>query len=284
MADHELAALSCSDILEVSGSFVLGALPDDEAAAVRRHLADCPEAHAEIAELGGVVPALFETVDMVEPPAGLKARIMAAAGADAERATGTQPAVDRPAVDTQRTTRPFPAADTGGRGWDLGALFRRPVWAGVAAVAVAAVIALGAWNLQLKGELQGLTAYRDGVVEVLEEAARPGAQLAVLKALEDPTGPTGLAAVGADGSVALVMRDLAPTSGTQVYETWLIGADGNPIPIGSFTVDASRTTSFTTARASLGEGVTVALSLEPQAGATTPTVVVAAGTASPEES
>jgi anti-sigma factor RsiW len=297
VADREFAGLRCADILEVSGSFVLGALPDDEAAAVRRHLAACPEAHAEVADLGGVVPALFETVEVVEPPPGLKARILAAAAAEtqraadsqrsavSERATDRQPAIyaARPA-GAQRTTEPYGATDTGRRGWDFGALFRRPIWAGVAAAAVAAVIALGAWNLQLSDELAGLTAYRAGVVEVLEEAARPGAQLAVLKATEGPTGPTGLAAVGADGSVALVMRDLAPTSGTQVYETWLIGADGNPIPIGSFTVDASRTASFTTARASLGSGITVALSLEPQAGATTPTVVVAAGTASPEES
>ncbi|HXG25365.1 MAG TPA: anti-sigma factor, partial [Candidatus Binatia bacterium] len=111
-----------------------------------------------------------------------------------------------------------------------------------------------------------------------------GAQLAILNPPDNPAGPSGLAAVGADGSVALVMRDLAPTSGTQVYETWLIGADARPIPIGHFTVDASRTASFVTARASLGPGVTVALSLEPGPGATTPTTVVALGQAGAQES
>ena len=84
--------------------------------------------------------------------------------------------------------------------------------------------------------------------------------------------------------VAMVMRDLAPTTGTEVYEAWLIGAEGAPIPVGSFRVDDSRTASFTTAHATLGPGVTVALSLEPQAGATTPTVVVALGTARGEAS
>ena len=288
MADRELAGLRCSDVLELSGAFVLNALTPDEAAAVRMHVAACPEAHAEVTELGAVVPALFETIDQVDAPAGLKERILASAAA--EQAANTQRALDTDraldtqlAADTRRSLKPFPAADPARR-WDLGALFRRPIWAGVAAVAVAVAIGLGALNLRQRTEIDGLIAYRNGVVEVLEEAARPGAQLAVLTAPENAPGPTGLAAVGADGSVAMVMRDLAPTAGTQVYEAWLIGSEGTPIPIGSFRVDDSRTASFTTARASLGPGLTVALSLEPQAGATTPTVVVALGAARAQES
>jgi anti-sigma-K factor RskA len=259
-------------------------------------MAACPESHAEIAELGGVVPALFEVVEQVEAPAGLKDRILAAAAAEQAAGAGQgtftmqRPAAMEPlragarASAPRRTVAPEPVADTQRRGWDLGAILRRPIWAAAAAAAVIAAIALGALNLQLRTEIDGLTAYRDGVVEVLEGAARPGAQLAVLTAPEDGPGPTGLAAVGADGSVAMVMRDLAPTTGTQVYEAWLIGSDGTPVPVGSFRVDESRTASFSTARATLGPGVTVALSLEPRAGATTPTVVVAAGTASARES
>ena len=303
MPDHEYAGLRCSEVLELSGAFVLHALTPVEAEAVRRHVASCPEAHAEIMELGAVVQALFETIEPVEAPAGLKDRILAAAaaeqaamaapgpvvppagapapGAAAPRAIGTA----RADADTPWTINPAPAAaDTLPRSFDFGALFRRPIWAGVAAAAFVAALALGALNLQLRTEIDGLTAYRNGVVEVLEEAAREGAQLAVLSAPDGPAGPTGLAAVGADGSVALVMRDLDPTSGTQVYEAWLIGAEGVPVPIGSFQVGDSRTASFTTARASLGPGVTVALSLEPRPGATTPTVVVAAGAAQAQSS
>ena len=289
MPEREFAGLRCSDVLDLSGAFVLNALTPDEAAAVRMHVAACPEAHAEVMELGAVVPALFETIDQVEAPAGLKVRILAAAAAeqaaDRQRAVDTQRALDAQHIDdTQPTLEPDPAADTVRRGWDFGGLFRRPIWAGLAAAAIAIAIGLGALNLQQQTEIDGLIAYRNGVVEVLEEAARPGAQLAVLTAPENAPGPTGLAAVGADGSVAMVMRDLAPTAGTQVYEAWLIGAEGTPIPIGSFRVNDSRTASFTTARASLGPGVTVALSLEPRAGATTPTVVVALGAAQAQES
>ena len=55
---------------------------------MREHLADCSDAHAEIAELGGVLPVLDASVPVVEPSAGLRARIMAAAAADLEARCG----------------------------------------------------------------------------------------------------------------------------------------------------------------------------------------------------
>ena len=74
--------MTCDDVREMAGAFVLGALEPDDEAAVRAHLATCPEAHDEMGELGGAVAALAETVPQVEPPAALKGRIMAAAAAD----------------------------------------------------------------------------------------------------------------------------------------------------------------------------------------------------------
>lgn len=296
MADGDLAAMTCSDVRELAGSFVLGALPALEADAVRQHLASCPEAHAEVEELGSVVPALFEAVEVVPAPAGLRDRILAAAAAEhrARALASGQPeaapqgisgalAPDLPSMPPPRTVEP---AATGAprRGFDFGALLRRPLWAGLAAAALVIALGLGAWNVQLRSQIDGLSAYRDNVVEVLEEASRPGAELAVLAAAQGAPGPTGLAAVGADGSVAMVMRDLAPTTGTQVYTAWLIGQSGSPIPIGEFRVDDSRTASFATAHPTLGPGVTVALSLEPKPGAQTPTTVVAAGKAQAQSS
>jgi anti-sigma-K factor RskA len=290
VADHELGGLRCADVADLAPAFVLGALEPAESDAVRRHLASCPEAHAEVAEFGSVAPALFETVELVAPPAGLKDRILAAAAAqpqrdvDMQRAVGPRPARDpRPAERTPDAQRRS-GVDGSSVGWG-GSLFRRPIWAAVAVAAALAVVALGAWNIQLRDEIAGLTAYRNGVVEVLDQAARPGAQLAVLSTPEDPDGPTGLAAVSADGRVALVMRDLSPTTGTQVYETWLIGADGTPIPIGDFRVGGSGTASFTGSHASLGPGVVVALTLEPGPGATAPTMpIIAVGQARAQES
>jgi anti-sigma-K factor RskA len=274
VAEHTFAGMTCTEVADLAPAFVLGILSPTESAAVRSHLAECPELHAEMAELNSVVPALFATVEPVAPPAGLKDRIMAAASADlAARRQAAAPAIapERPPA----TARPR-AADTQRPSWDFGAIFRRPVWAALAAAALVAALALGAWNVQLRDQVAGLEAYRNGVVEVLDEAAKPGAQLAVLSDPSGAPGPTGLAAVSADGSVAIVMRNLPATTGTQVYEAWLIGADQVPVAIGGFTVGGNGSASFLTSHAPLGDGVVVALTLEPKEGATTPTVPIRA--------
>jgi anti-sigma-K factor RskA len=270
MAEHTFAGLTCSDVAELAPAFVLGALSAGESDAVRRHLAECPELHAEVAELNSVVPALFEAVEPAAPAPDLKARILAAAAADLE----ARRAAETKAVPAARPVVPPPVSER--RGWDVGAIFRRPVWAAVAAAAVVAAVALGAWNVQLRDQVAGLEAYRAGVVAILDESARPGAQLAVLTDPAGAGGQSGLAAVAADGSVAIVMRDLAPTTGSQVYEAWLIGADQVPVAIGGFTVGGSGSAAFTTAHASMGEGVVVALTLEPREGATAPTLPIVA--------
>jgi anti-sigma-K factor RskA len=303
VAEHTFAGMRCSAVADLAPAFVLGILDPSEADAVRRHLAECPELHAEMAELNSVVPALFEAVEPVAPPAGLKDRILAAAAADLEGrrsavapmpATGpaatASPVATRAPAATEaapatRVARPTPVTGAPSRGWDLGGLFRRPVWAAVAATALAVAIAMGAWNVQLRNDLAGLEAYRAEVVNVLDAAAKPGAQLAVLVGKPGEPGPSGLAAVGADGSVALVMRNLTPTSGSQVYEAWLIAADGVPVPIGDFKVGADGSGTLTTAHEAMGEGVTVALTLEPGPGATAPTPpIVVAGVARGESS
>lgn len=271
MADHLVAGLRCGEVEDLAAPFVLGALERADAEAVRAHLAGCPEPHPEFAELGSVASALLESVEMVEPPAALKGRILGAAAADTQRA-----AIPAAVTDTQRER--MPAADTqrSPRGRSFANLYRRPVWAGVAMAAVVAAVALGAWNLALRGELD---AYRQGVAAVLDAAGRPGAELAVLAAPNGGSGPSGIAAISG-GSVTLVMKDLVPTTGMQVYEAWAIAGNDAPVPIGDFKVSANGTASFTTAHAAIGEGVTVALTLEPGPNATTPTLpIIAVGAA-----
>ena len=274
MAEHTFAGLSCTAVADLAPAFVLGALDAAESDAVRRHLAECPEAHPEMAELHSVVPALFELVEPVAPPAGLKDRILSAVAAtDTRRVTSSERA-----ADPGRTVAPPPPLEVRApqRGWTE--VFRRPVWATVSLAAVLAVAVLGYQNIRLQEENEALAAYRQGVVELIQEAAAPGAQLAVL-APPEGSGPLGVAAVAADGDVALVMRDLAPTTGTQVYEAWIIAGDAAPVPIGEFTVAANGLGTFRTAQPETSAGVIVALSLEPGPDSTVPTTVVAIGQA-----
>ncbi len=101
--------LTCDDVREMAGAFVLGALEPDEDVAVRAHLAGCNDTHAEIAELASVLPALAQSVPLVEPPAGLKARIMAAAAAE-YAAEAARAADEADAIGLADTGEPTPTA------------------------------------------------------------------------------------------------------------------------------------------------------------------------------
>ena len=283
-----------------AAAYVLGALEPAEEAAVREHLRTCPEPHDEFAELGGVVPYLAELpgLELVEPPASLRDRIMAAAAADlAERSAATPtgpaavappaaapalPAAPTPAAappaGAPGSTVPFPSAperaertERTGRGAStLG-------WAARIA-AVVAIVVLAGWNLVLQGQLSDARAYDRAVAAVIDAAGEPGNQTVVLTPTKDGRG-AGIAAVAVDGSVVMALRDLAATTGTQVYEAWVIAAGSPaPVPVGDFTVGPTGTATFTTQPFTTPPGSTIALSLEPSAGSTTPRgTIVATG-------
>ena len=278
-------ALTCDEVRELAGGFVLGALEVDEADAVRAHLAGCSDPHAEVAELASGLPAFWEAMPIVEPPVALKARLLAAAAGDRPVAVGIA-AGDRPvAARIAAADRPVAAgiaaihpASTTRR--DRVASRRMLGWA--AAIAAILVIgALGAWNVVLQGQVGTLRAEQDSVAAVIHAGAISGSVTAMLTAPEasGPYGPTGLAAVTRTGSLVLAMRDLRPTAGDQVYQAWVIVPGSAPVPTGSFRVGESGTGSIAAAPAPVQVGAVVGLTLEAGPGATTPTLpMLAAGT------
>jgi hypothetical protein len=224
--------LTCDAVRDLAASFVLGALSEDEMAAVREHLATCPEPHPEIAELGSVVPVLYAAVRPAEPPAALKDRIMAAAAADLEARRGSATTAQEPVAETSaalsdRTSRTAPVPIR----WA-----RQPRWSWAAGIAaVLAIVLLGGWNLSLRSQLEEAQAYQRSVASVLAAASEPGALTVVMTS---PSGqdPGGLAAVTRSGQMRIAMRGLAPTAGTEVYEAWMIESDAAPVPLGGFRV------------------------------------------------
>jgi hypothetical protein len=186
--------LTHDEVVEMGGAFVLGALGPADAAAVRSHLSTCTEDHSEIAELGGVLPVLAESVPIVEPPAGLKARIMAAAAAEAAAegpgAVAVAPGAAAPTVAAAPAMvppvgaampaepTPFPTADE--------RTVRRerssPLSWALRIAAVVAIIALGASTLVLRNQLNDAQAYQQAVTAVIDAAGQPGALTAVLTA------------------------------------------------------------------------------------------------------
>jgi anti-sigma-K factor RskA len=274
--------LSCDEVRDLAAPFVLGALDADEAGAVRTHLAACTDPHPEFAELGSVVPVLGASVPVVEPSVGLRDRILAAAAGDQaaaadQAAAGDQATAAAPAPAPTPTPTPFPtgaereARDTARRTSTGNWILR--------IAAVLAITLLSGWNLLLQGQLSAAQTYEQSVAAVLDVAGRPGSLTAVLTA-ESAGGPAGLAAVDASGAVTLAMQDLAPTSGDQVYEAWVIGGDGVPVPLGDLSVSATGVASFQADGLPTDPGIVLALTLEPGPGATTPTLpIISLGTA-----
>ena len=256
------AVLTCDDVREMAGAFVLGALEPSEERAIRDHLASCADAHEEIADLGGVLPSLAEIVPMIEPPPALKGRIMAAAAAELAERDGAR------AVVASSEPIAFPTAQARG---ERDARRGRPstgTWV-LRIAAVLAIAALGGWNLLLQGQLSAGQTYEQAVAQVLRSASQPGALTAIMSA--DVGSGSGLAAVSSSGDVTLAMQGLEPTSGDQVYEAWVIGGNGTPVPLGGFKVGANGTASFTAGGLPATSGIVLALTREPGPGATTPT-------------
>jgi anti-sigma-K factor RskA len=266
---------------DLAASYVLGALERSEEAAVRDHLATCAEPHPEFEAFGGVVPALLELGDLVlvEPPASLGARIMAAAAADlAEHPRAAAPAVL--AAPEPPATIAFPTvaerADRETRGGRPRT--SRLDWV-LRIAAVVAIVAVGTWGLNLQRQLDQAQGFDRAVAAVVQAAGQPGSKTVILSAGKDVKS-SGIGAVAADGSVMLAMRDLAATSGSQVYETWVIVGVQAPVAVGGFTVDSNGTASFTTRPATTPPGAVIAVTLEPKEGNTAPTgPIVAAGVA-----
>ena len=277
--------LTCDEVRELAGSFVLGALDVAEDAAIRAHLASCADAHAEIAELGSVLPALDASVPIVEPPAALKGRILAAAAVDLAARTGAPASVPAPGPSSSSTSSepgPEPAGEPTREPTRLPVASRSATSAGTWALRIAAVVAivvLGVSNLVLLGQLSTSRDYEESVALVLDVAGQPGSLTAILSA-EGGDGPVGLAAVDRNGTVSMAMRDLPATTGDQVYEAWVIAADGVPVAIGGFTVDNDGTAYFEANDLPTDPGIVLALTLEPAPGATVPGgPVVSSGTA-----
>lgn len=307
--------------VDAAAGYVLGALERDEEAAVRDHLATCPLPHPEFDELGGTVAALIglEDLALVEPPDALRVRIMAAAAADlaanprpasgsitgavspaASVATGptvasagvatasggqTASPSEPTAATVPSTPIAFPSpAERSARLADRArSRTSRLDWA-LRVAAVIAIVAVGGWGLNLQRQLDAAQSFDRAVASVVQAAAQPGALTVALAPSKDSRA-SGIAAVGTDGVVAMAIRDLPATTGSQVYEAWVIVGNAKPVAVGGFTVDGNGRAAFRTQPAAAPPGSVIALTLEPRAGNTVPEgPVVAAGHAAPPAS
>jgi anti-sigma-K factor RskA len=107
------------------GAWLLGALPEDEAAGFKRHLDECAVCREDAASLQVAVDALPASAAPHAPPPALKGRIMAVVEGEAELLQATGPESDRPR--RRRSER---------RSWFGGLSWRPALALGLAALAI----------------------------------------------------------------------------------------------------------------------------------------------------
>ncbi len=197
-----MSTMTCAQVDELAGAYALGAVEADEDRAISEHLDTCDQPHGEARGLIGAADAMGAAEAAVMPSPPLRDRLMAT--------VATTPQEHRPAAVT-----PTPAREPKRAWWRL-----QPVMAGVAAVALAAAVGLGAWGLSLNAQL----AERE---DALRAVANAEAAFAV-------AGSAGAGWVIESGDVAhFVAEDLAELPADHIYELWLLDAAGTPTAVGT---------------------------------------------------
>ena len=287
---------------ELAVGWALHALEPEDEAAFASHLAGCARCAQTVAETAEVMAALAGDLPAAEPSPSLRERLRAeVAGTEQLPAADESPRTDQRHPGTAAVSPPPRPAERppsrhpagGMRPASLDGLRApgatrlpdpRPSWRRVlphalVAAAVAAVLALGAWNVVLSSdreEARAVAAERGEMIQALLEPGR--ATIAPLAADGDP-----VATVVARDEVVQVVAEGLPVndSSSDTYVVWGVPRDGDPVPLGTFDVTSQqmelRTVGSTTT--GLDDYSTYAVSIEPGREApAAPSEVVADGT------
>jgi hypothetical protein len=271
---------------EQSVGWVLHALEPDEEIEVLGHLPTCPICRAVVRKTEESLFGLGAAVEQVDPPAGLRDRILDAA-AQTPQVTPT-PAAAEPPRDTAEDRMPIapprripssgPGRDRGGRGGGWLRTPRRKVAA--AAVALALVVGiggLGTYAAQLRSERDQTSVQAQSIVDMVSQFDRPGTRHAFLT----PQGQTQpVAAVMVNGAERQVMTvGLAANASDRTYVLWgLADANTPPKAVGTFDVTADVEGPQSVGSGTDGGFALYAISLEPgRTAPASPSAVVASG-------
>ncbi|MGY1731233.1 anti-sigma factor domain-containing protein [Geodermatophilus sp. SYSU D01045] len=265
---------------ELAVGWALHALEPEDEALFGAHLPTCPRCTRTVAETSEVMAALAADLPQAEPDDRLRDRLRAAveetgqlpppAGVD-PAAPGVAPVPQAPAAPGGRRRTDRPVA-TGFPGYvptaEEPAPDPRPVWRRVlpnalVAAAVAAILALGTWNVVLssaRDDARALAAEQQQVVEALLQPGR-----ATIAPVQDGDGDPVATVVARDAQLEVVTHGLRVNdSSASVYVVWGM-ADDAPVALGTFDVVSPQTDLRTVGSASTGlDGYAgYAISIEP---------------------
>jgi anti-sigma-K factor RskA len=257
---------------ESAGLYVLGALEPTERAEFERHLQSCDECAAEVRSLAAAAATLPQSVPLIDPPPGLRSRVLAITG----RSTTTHHnVVALPA----RPARPRSWVSTAG-------------WLSAAALLLLS-LGLGSYSMSLQREISGLRTEVGALNGRLNESeqrvtvatrlvALADQRMAVLTAPDlrqvdlqgqQPVAPraSGRAFYSRSRGLVFTASDLPPLRAGRTYQLWLVTAQA-PVSAGLLEIDnAGRVTQAFNTPPDIANPVAIAVTEEPAGGVPAPT-------------
>ncbi len=283
---------------ELAVGWALHALEPEDEAVFSAHLPQCPRCARTVAETSEVMSALASDLPPAEPSPDLRDRLRSAverteqmpppAGAGpqgpaalpADTAVPAGPALPGLPGGRRRTDRPaatgFPAHRSPAEESERSA-WRRVLPNALVAAAVAAILALGTWNVVLASARDEAQAVAAEQAEVMEALLQPG-RATIAPVYDDDQSVATV--VARDGQVQVVTHGLRVNdSSDTTYVVWGT-SESAPVALGTFDVVSPRTDLRTVGFASTGldDYESYAISIEPGRQAPSgPTDVVANG-------
>jgi anti-sigma-K factor RskA len=233
----------------------LGSLEGEERLAVEKHLQECASCRRELESLSGDLALLSLSTAGPKPPARSRERLMAAIASEPRRGTTAAP--------------------------------RRSWWVLAPSLAAAALVLLAIFlmrqNSALRQQIAGMD--YDAVAqqvelrrarEIVSTLTANDAMRVTLVAAKTPPQPQGKAIYVRDRSSLIFIASNMPAAPPEkAYELWLIPTSGAPIPAGVFRPDAHGSATVVNPPLPAGiEAKAFAITIEPEAGSTTPTMPV----------
>jgi len=242
----------------------LNALDGEDRVNLEKHLATCSACRMELEQLRGDGALLALSTLGPKPPARARQRLLDAVGNEAAASTASR------AKDAGEMGRP-----------------RKSLWGLLGWAAATAVLVFGAslWkeNAELKRGIMIWSARVSEQTAELEKARSianaitdPAGQHFTLVSVKTPAQPQGKAFYLRNRSTLLfVANNMPPLPPQKAYELWLIPAQGAPVPAGVFKPDAhGNATVVNPPLPSQMEAKAFAITVENEAGATTPTMPI----------
>jgi len=237
--------------------YAFDALTGEDRARMDEHLATCAACRLELEQLRGDAALMALSTAGPRPPQRARQRLLDAVARE-------------PRVPKLVETEP-----------------RRSWWGvlGWAAAAAVLVLAAALWkeNTVLKQTLASASSREaesvremDALRKIAAPILEPEAQRVTLVAAKTPPQPQGKAFyLRSRGSLVFLASNLSPLPPQKAYELWLIPMNGAPIPAGVFKPDGQGSASVVNPPLPAGtEAKAFAITIENEAGATTPTMPI----------